>query len=445
MAFNFRFFFFFSVSFLCIHLSFSAVLAPIIQDLATRHYMLSLYTKTPLQPANFLLDLSASFSWVDCTTNYTSSTHHPIPCGSPLCNMLNSPACFNCSEPTGPVCSKDSSCRLFLTVPRNRKRKITVQALADTLALPGTDGRNPGQLWVVPEFVLSCSKRSLLKGLVPRGVTGLAALGRRSNFSLPAQVSTAFSLPKVFALCMSGSPSAPGVSFFGTSGPYYFLPEIDLSKHLNYTPLLVSNFFCGSTTKLKVHPRPSDEYFIGLTSIKVNGRVVAQLNQTLQTIDENGFGGTKLSVATPYTMLESSIYAHFIEVFVNESAARKLTVTQPLRPFSACYDAADILETRLGPDVPIIDLVLQSDDAFWRIFGSNSMVRIASEGVDVWCLAFVDAGANPQSSIVIGGYQMVDNLLQFDLESNRLGFSSSVLVHETMCANFNFTVNSSLI
>lgn len=72
------------------------------------------------------------------------------------------------------------------------------------------------------------------------------------------------------------------------------------------------------------------------------------------------------------------------------------------------------------------------------------MVRIYRDGVDVWCLGFLDGGAHPKSSIVIGGHQMEDNLLQFDLESKILGFTSSVLVHGTMCANFNFTVNNSL-
>ncbi|KAL3531358.1 hypothetical protein ACH5RR_010680 [Cinchona calisaya] len=317
---------------------------------------------------------------------------------------------------------------LFEARQTGKKKTVRALAVADALALPSTDGRNPGQLRAVPEFVFSCSKRSLLKGLVPKGVTGLAALGR-SNFSLAAQVSNAFSFPRVFALCLSGSPSAPGVAFFGTSGPYYFLPEIDLSKYLNYTPLLTN--YCSESE--------SADYFIGLTSIKVNGRVVAEING-------KNFGGAKLNMVAPYTALESSIFGHFVEAFVNESAdLYKLTITQPVRPFSVCYDAADIMDTRVGPAVPTIDLEMQGDDqVVWRIFGSNSMVRISSEDVDVWCLGFVDGGYKPQTSIVIGGHQMVDNVLQFDLETQRLGFSSSVLVHNTMCANFNFTVNNSL-
>jgi hypothetical protein len=54
----------------------------------------------------------------------------------------------------------------------------------------------------------------------------------------------------------------------------------------------------------------------------------------------------------------------------------------------------------------------------------------------------VDGGVNPRTSIVIGGHQLEDNLLQFDLAASRLGFSSSLLFRQTTCANFNFTSKS---
>ncbi|KAK2990508.1 hypothetical protein RJ640_019788 [Escallonia rubra] len=416
--------------------SFSAFLAPVRQDQKTSLYTLSVYLKTPLQPTNLFLDLGASFSWVDCTQNYTSTTYHSIPCNSSLCNSLDKLACSNCFDAPGPGCSNDS-CALFPENSATRK-VLLAQALVDTLALPLTDGRNPGRLGLVREFVLSCSKTPLLKGF-PKGTTGLAGLGR-SNFSLPAQLSSIYSIPYVFALCLSGSPSAPGVAFFGTGGPYYFLPEIDLSKSLIYTPLILNPV--GSTL-ITYYLHPSDEYFIGVTSIKVNGKAL-ELNQTLLTVDQNGSGGTKISTVAPYTVLHASVYKALTEAFVNESAALNLTVTDPVKPFSVCYSAEDVLETRMGPAVPTVDLVMQSEDVFWRIFGANSMVRIARKEVDVWCLGFVDGGAKARASIVLGGHQMVDNLVQFDVGSRRLGFSSSVLAHSTTCANFNFTANNNL-
>ncbi|CAK9147076.1 unnamed protein product [Ilex paraguariensis] len=415
------FIFFFCVS-LCVSSSFSALLAPITKDHTTRQYTLSVYLKTPLQPTKLVLDLGASFSWVDCTQNYTSTTYHSIPCSSSLCNAIASLACSNCFNPPGPGCANDS-CAMFSENSVTRKA-IIAEALVDSLALPTTDGRNPGRLGLIPEFVFSCSKTSLLKGLA-KGVTGLA-------------VSKAFSSPYLFALCLSGSPSAPGVAFFNSDGPYYFLPEIDLSKSLVYTPLLLNPV---GITIITYYLHPSDEYFIGVTSIKVNGNNVP-INQTIMTIDQNGFGGTKISTVVPYTVLQTPIYKAFTEAFVNESAALNLTVTKPV--IGVCYNADDVSSTLVGPAVPTVDLVMQSDDVFWRIFGSNSMVRIVRKGVDLWCLGFVDGGANPRTAIVIGGHQMEDNLLQFDLGLKRLGFSSSVLLHRTTCSNFNFTTNNNL-
>jgi hypothetical protein len=89
---------------------------------------------------------------------------------------------------------------------------------------------------------------------------------------------------------------------------------------------------------------------------------------------------------------------------------------------------------------------MHRNDVVWKILGSNSMVRV---GADVWCLGFVDAGVRPKTSvfagdpsIVIGGHQMEDNFLQFDLESMRLGFSSSVLSRGTSCASFRFAAKT---
>lgn len=61
---------------------------------------------------------------------------------------------------------------------------------------------------------------------------------------------------------------------------------------------------------------------------------------------------------------------------------------------------------------------------------------------DVICLGFVDGGVNARTSVVIGGLQLEDNLVEFDLASNRLGFSNTLLGLQTSCANFNFTSTS---
>ena len=416
----------------------TALLAPITKDHTTHQYTIQAHLKTPLQPTNLLLHLGASFSWLDCYQNYTSSTFSHVFCNSSLCSSLHSLACSNCYSPPGPACA-NNTCALFPENPLTRKATLA-NALLDSLALPTTDGSTQlSQLGgLVPDFLFSCSQTSLLQGLA-KGVAGLAALGR-SNFSLPAQVSRSLSLPRYFALCLSGSRSNPGPVFLGSSGPYFFNSKIDLSKSLIYTPLILNPV---GSTEITYYLQPSDEYFIGLTSIKVNGKAVP-INASLLTVDENGFGGTKISTVDPYTVLETSIYKAFIDLFVKEALGLNLTVTaNTVEPFGVCYAGKDIMSTRVGPAVPTVDLVMQSDDVFWRVFGSNSMVRIERSDADVWCLGFVDGGPHARTSVVIGGHQLEDNLLQFDLESKRLGFSSSILVKGTTCANFNFTSSSS--
>ncbi|KAK7382343.1 hypothetical protein VNO80_01194 [Phaseolus coccineus] len=58
----------------------------------------------------------------------------------------------------------------------------------------------------------------------------------------------------------------------------------------------------------------------------------------------------------------------------------------------------------------------------------------------VQCLGFVDGGLEleglARTSIVISGYQMEDNRLEFDLASSKLGFSSSLLLHNATCSHF---------
>ncbi|XP_004247154.1 probable aspartic proteinase GIP1 [Solanum lycopersicum] len=418
------FFFFFTSSLLIFPSSSSAVLSSITKDHETLLYTLSLYLNSPPQLTNLILDLSASYSWIDCSN---SSTHRSLSCNSPLCSAIGSRACAKCFHSTN---SDDCSTSPCVLSPLNSvtHKSSTGKAIVESIALPVTDGRNPGQVRVFSEFLLSCSKKSLLKGLT-KGVVGLAGLGR-SRFSLTTQVSTSLSSTRTFALCLSGSPSAPGVAFFGSTGPYYFLPEIDLSKTLRYTPFI---------------PNPvQSNYFINLTSIKVNGVTVQLNHNNISALDQQGFGLTKLSTVTPYTTLHSNIYKPFTETFINESTKLNLTVTNPVEPFKVCYNADEVLDTKVGPTVPTVDLVMDSDDVFWRIFGSNSMVRIARNGVDVWCLGFLDGGSKTETSIIIGGHQMENNLLQFDLEQEKLGFSSSVLAYSTSCSNFNFTTSGNL-
>ncbi|GMN70904.1 hypothetical protein TIFTF001_054010, partial [Ficus carica] len=200
------------------------------KDASTLQHYTYLAQRTPPVPVKLTVDLGGEFLWVDCDTGFKSSTKTTVPCRSPQCELSGSNVCTSngidefCSEfPYNPFI-KTSSGGDFSQ---------------DVLYSQSTDGNNPGELVSVPKFLFSCASTSLLEGLVNRAV-GIAGLGR-NKVSIPSLFSSAFSFPRKFALCLSSStnPDAAGVVFLG-DGPYVFLPGIDMSQSLTYTPLILN-------------------------------------------------------------------------------------------------------------------------------------------------------------------------------------------------------------
>ncbi|XVE73164.1 hypothetical protein DITRI_Ditri11bG0095200 [Diplodiscus trichospermus] len=407
-----------------------ALVIPVSKDASTLQYLTTIKQRTPLVPIDVVVDLGGRFLWVDCDRNYVSSTYRPARCGSAQCSLAGASGCGDCFSAPRPGCN-NNTCGVE---PDNSVTHTATsgEVAQDVVSLQSTDGRNPGREVSVPRFLFACAPTFLLQGLA-NGVVGMAGFGR-TRIGLPSQFAAAFSFHRKFAICLSSSTSAKGVIFFG-DGPYVFLPGVDASESLTFTPLFINPV---STASAFPQGEPSAEYFIGVRSIRVNEKSVS-LNTTLLSIDNEGVGGTKISTVNPYTVLEASIFKAVAEAFINEAAAMNITRVAGVAPFEVCFNSSNILSTRLGAAVPSIDLVLQNDNVFWRIFGANSMVEVSRE---VLCLGFVNGGSNPRTSIVIGGHQLENTLLQFDLATSRLGFGSTLLGRQTTCSNFNFTSNA---
>lgn len=96
-----------------------------------------------------------------------------------------------------------------------------------------------------------------------------------------------------------------------------------------------------------------------------------------------------------------------------------MTMVAPVAPFGVCFRSQRV--------VPEIELVLQSELVKWRIEGRNSMVQVSDS---VMCLGFVDGGMDLSDSVVLGGYQLEDHILEFNLGTGMMGFSSSSLLNE---------------
>ncbi|XP_042517090.1 probable aspartic proteinase GIP2 [Macadamia integrifolia] len=437
MAFSLRFMLFSS---LLLHLLFltseakqsyrpKALVLPVSKDASTLQYLTTINQRTPLVSVNVVLDLGGQDLWVDCDQGYNSTTYRPARCHSSQCSLAKAiPSCSGCYSTPKPGCY-NNTCEVV--VDNTVTHDATAEDLGDdVVSVHSTDGSNPGRVVTVSHFLFVCAPHYILKGLA-NGAKGMAGLGR-THISLPSQFSAAFSFPKKFAICLSSSTSSNGVLFFG-DGPYKFLLNVDASTILMYTKLFVNPV---SNARLYYSGDDSVEYYIGVNSIKVNDKAVS-LNTTLLSINsKTGYGGTKISTVNPYTVMETSIYKAVTQAFIEAAASRNITRVAGVSPFGVCFSSKNVGSTRVGPAVPWIDLVLESESLYWRIFGANSMVEVTN---DVLCLGFLDGGSNPRTSIVIGGYQLEDNLLQFDVAKSRLGFTSSLLFRQTTCANFNFT------
>ncbi|KAK4482901.1 hypothetical protein RD792_010074 [Penstemon davidsonii] len=194
-------------------------------------------------------------------------------------------------------------------------------------------------------------------------------------------------LPNKFTLCLPSS----GIGKLLIGGGKSVNP-------LKTTPLIINPV---STGVIFSQGQPSDEYFIDVKSISVDGKSVS-VKDTYFTIDKNG-----------------------------AAADMRIKSVGSVVPFRACFRSGSIRRGLLGPVVPTIDLVLGGNDVYWRIEGGNSMVEIDR---DIMCLGFVDGGSRPRTSVVIGVHQLEENFLEFDLVSSQLKFFSSLLVQNKSCS-----------
>ncbi|KAI3443216.1 uncharacterized protein J3R85_000135 [Psidium guajava] len=387
---------------------YKTLVAPITKDTTT-----SLYTATLSFHENYVVDLGAPFSWYSCPDK-----HPPVAC--------KAAQCMSARSYLSPLCPPSSSsshnlCRNCITTPVNPVAKTC--ALSDltyrNVALYATNGRNPTSSIDLNDIYMSCAPVYLLKSL-PSGTTGLASLSWA-----PLALSTQLTPPhlgmtKRFAMCLPSVPNGKGALFFG-SGPYQFRNPalVDVSRFLSYTPLIKT-------------PKSSD-YYIGLTGISIAGKAI-RLPRNAFAIDSLGRGGTKLSTVIPYTVLRSDVYDAFVKEF--KKATWRIPQVKKVKPFDYCLKSSAIASTRLGIQVPQINLQVASGRN-WTIYGANSMKQVSK---DVACLAFVNGGKAAEQAVAIGSYQMEDNFLVFDLAQSTLGFSSSLLGYATTCANFDFTV-----
>ncbi|KAL0388656.1 UNVERIFIED_CONTAM: putative aspartic proteinase GIP2 [Sesamum radiatum] len=349
---------------------------PIRRDAKTSQFYTTVELGSNRAAITPIIDLGAQFSWFQCD-NYVSSTYSPIPCDSRKCEIARG-----------------------------------IGFGEDTLY---AKNQQP-----VPEYIFSCMESRFMEGLAS-GANGLVGLAR-TEISLHKQVTNKFNLPNRFSICFPSS----GLGKLSIGGPSSSTLST-ISKLLKATPLIVNPV---STAPAFTVGDPSDEYFIDVKSIRVGGETLSVKNSYF-SIDKDGVGGTKISTIQNFTAVHNSIYKPLARAFTKAAADMKIRSVAAVEPFRACFSSDSISRTPAGPSVPTVDLVLPGNDIYWRISGANAVVEVNQRTT---CLAFVDGGSSPRTSVVIGAHQLEDNFLEFDLVSSQLKFSSSLLVQNQSCS-----------
>ncbi|XP_055819413.1 probable aspartic proteinase GIP2 [Solanum dulcamara] len=395
------------------------------QDPSTLQYITEIHQRTPLIPVKLAVHVGSENLWVDCETGFKSSTYKPAHCDSRQCNLARSTSCGDCkteNNKTRPGCNNNACYNTVSNPAMNSTFYSGGEIAEDVLTIQSINGsytgfESRGPVVTVPKFIFSCSPSFLTQNL-GKDVKGMIGFGQQSPVSFATQLASTFRFSRQFAICLSSSPLENGIIFIGHR-PYYFALGFDASQDLFYTPIIT---------------QPRSEYYIQVSSIRINGKTLS-LNKTLLSLDENEEGGTRISTAVPYTELEPSIYSALSKAFISEMPKEVKTVS-PVPPFKTCFNSSYIGITSLGYNAPGIYFVLHNPNVYWTITGANSLLLVRQ---GVFCLAFVERKKATGQAIVIGGYQMQNNLVEFDLARRRIGFTNSLFFRQTMCSDQFYT------
>ncbi|KAF8106602.1 hypothetical protein N665_0137s0053 [Sinapis alba] len=349
-----------------------AFMLPVFKDTKTGIYYTNVTIGKPSLVVNLAVDVRGSALWFQCEEiGYNSTTYTPILCGSKGCEQTKD-QCSTCYGTYGPSCRNDT-CHAYLQTQMTYN-SVQASLVKDDFLLSYTSQ----PLKLAARLPLACmSALEVVTGL-PYGSQGILGLGNSSTSFVNALVSS-YKIPFKVALCL------PSTREHG-----------------------------------------EDNYYIDVKSIQVNGKKLSFNHELLTFNKTSHYGGTKISNIIPYTLLDTSIYKALVEAFAGKAKKRKAVY-----PFSDCFSYKSFGgKSLLEKEVPMISLVL-GGGAKWDIYGPNSLVKVKKT---VLCLAFVDAGDGPRIPVEIGGYQMENNLVEFDLDASKFSFTSSLLRHNTSCS-----------
>ncbi|KAI3928005.1 hypothetical protein MKW98_023606 [Papaver atlanticum] len=384
------------------------------RDPLTLQYIIKINQGTPRAAIKLILDVGGKVPWLDCHKGYVSSSYRPVKCKSPQCSLARKPvSCVSCNDTKLKTTQcHNNACRIYTSNPVTKSissgelisdivtvKSEDVSTIDDGYIIsPDMEFSKPGPIVTPRRFTFGCATASNCLSGLAKGAAGVAGIGRSSGLSLVSQFSAAFRFSRIFALELYRSS---GTIYFG--GESYvtlnYMMGVIYKRYLTYTPLLIN-------------PRRREEYFIDVRSVMIHSKTVPISKKLLSINKKTGVGGTKIDIRIPYTMRETSIY---IDVLTQWAEGMNVSRVASVAPFSACYSSSTIPWTTIGnPEPPTVELNFPKN-VYWNIV--KDLVWI-NDGVH--CLAFVDGGSNPVTSIVIGAHQM--GFMEFDISRSRVGF-----------------------
>lgn len=422
---------------------------PIKKDDATLQYTIDkVQIGLGSSPIKLSIDIGGWVLWFNNDAGYNASAYQSLSCNDDECGpdpsnvMLFCGTCISRSN-TLPPCNQSSACSLNDINPFIMKlgsyaypgAGLSANIARDGLVINSTRGKKNEVPIRVPDFRFSYVNSGFVTKLAS-GSKGVVGLGN-SPMSLPNQIISTYNVSKQFSICLPSYSTSTGSLSIGASNKTTSHRDL-----LTTTPLL-EKFVGDNSWPANI---PSTEYFIGVTSINVDGEPVPFDTSLLSSDNEDSIGGTRLSTGVPYTAFHSDIYDSLVKVYKEKAADMKMeeaAAAAAVAPFEVCYVAKTVKKTASGDFcVPGINLVLQNSSVYWRIEGHNVMKKVNK---DVMCLAIVDGGIffpymvqygeSLVTAIIIGGHQLESNYLEFDLGSSELRFSSSLVAQGSSCSH----------
>ncbi|VFQ82018.1 unnamed protein product [Cuscuta campestris] len=341
-------------------------------------YFTRLGVGTPPEYLYMVLDTGSDVVWLQCSPckkcysqadpvfdPKKSKSFSPIRCDTPLCHLLDSPACdplkmcrYQVSYGDGSFTDGEFSTET-LTFRQTRVENVAIGC-----------GHNNQGLFV--------------------GAAGLLGLGR-GKLSFPSQAGQRFGGKFSYCLVDRSATSKPSSIVFGDSA---------VARRAVYTPLLKN-------------PGLDTFYYVELLGISVGGAAVPGIKPSMFKLDPaSADGGVIVDSGTSVTRLTSRAYEAMRDAFRKGATELKLD-PRGYSLFDTCYDLSGKEEVK----VPTV--VLNFKGANVSLPASNYLIPVDSAGK--FCFAF--AGTNGGLSI-IGNIQQQGFRVVFDMGESKVGFAT---------------------